>query len=203
MRIALVLLFLLSIGITGAIEPLEDKIPPNVPAENVTIGENIEVGSPVVKETKISIARLHEAEVNAAALIEVKLLIENGENAEMRLFVTEFHIQGVEYVDPIEVKYVSYQSFRLPYYGWSLIVPAKSSKELVYHIRATNAGVLSFSPATVADEYGNVFESAPTVIKVRCNANGVCENGENFANCPEDCSTGIADDNCDGAAMEK
>ena len=60
--------------------------------------------------------------------------------------------------------------------------------------------MLAFSPTTVADEFGSVFESSPTVIKILCNANGLCENGENFANCPEDCEMGIADDSCDGIA---
>lgn len=196
--LALLISLLGAIGIAIAIKPLQDELPPNVPKENVTIGEEIEEGKIVGKQTNMSIARLHSHEVKVGELVEIKLLITNGENAEMRVFVTEFHVAGLEYTDPIEVKYANYQAFKVPYYGFSLSIPTKSSKEIVYHVKASIPGAVNFAPATVTDEFGNVFESAPTVIKILCNANGVCEKGESYANCPEDCETGIADDNCDG-----
>lgn len=201
--VAIILIVLLSMTTALAIKPLEDQLPPNVPKENVTIGEEIEESTIVVKRTNMSIARLHTSEAKAGELIEIRLLVSNGENSEMKVFVTEFHVAGLGYPDPIEVKFVNYQAFKLPYYGWSLSVPAKSSKEIVYHVKASNPGAISFSPATIADEFGNVFESAPTTIKILCNANGVCEKGESYANCPEDCETGIADDNCDGVKDDK
>lgn len=206
MRLIAFMLLISIIGISGtalAIKPLEDQLPSNVSEENVKIGENIDTGTIVSKETKMSIARIHEQEASSGDLIEITLLIKNQESSEMGVFVTEFHVTGVQYTDPIEVKYVNFQAFRLPYYGWSLNIPGNSSKEISYHIRATAPGFVSFSPATVADEFGNVFESSPTVIKIRCNANGFCEKGENFANCPEDCETGIADDSCDGVTDGK
>lgn len=119
-------------------------------------------------------------------------------NEEIKIFVSETHRPGIEYVDPIEIKYLQYQALKVPYYSWDITLPAEGSKEIVYHIKPQNIGMITFSPAVVNDEYGNVFESNPTNIKITCNPNGKCDPGENYLFCPEDCTTGIADGICDG-----
>ncbi|MCK4731804.1 MAG: hypothetical protein KAT65_05020, partial [Methanophagales archaeon] len=130
--------------------------------------------------------------------IEIKLKITNFDNEEIKIFVSETHRPGIEYIDPIEVKYLQYQALKIPYYSWDMTLPAKGGKEIVYHIKPQNIGMITFSPAVINDEYGNAFESNPTNIKITCNPNGKCDPGENYIFCPEDCTTGIADGICDG-----
>ncbi len=197
--VAILVVMLLS-SIASAITPIEDERPPEVPADaEVQIGEEIEEAKEIVtKKTNITIERIHDDEAKIGEEIEIKLKITNLDNEEIKIFVSETHRVGIEYIDPIEIKYLQYQALKIPYYSWDITLPAKGSKEIVYHIKPQNIGMITFSPAVVNDEYGNVFESNPTNIKITCNPNGKCEPGENYIFCPEDCTTGIADGICDG-----
>jgi len=191
---------LLSYSVVSAIKPLVEERPPELPAgAEVQIGEEIEEAKEIVtKETNMTIERIHDDEAKIGKEIEIKLKITNLDNEEIKIFVSETHRAGIEYIDPIEIKYLQYQALKIPYYSWDITLPAKGSKEIVYHIKSQNLGMITFSPAVVNDEYGNVFESNPTNIKITCNPNGKCEPGENYILCPEDCTTGIADGICDG-----
>lgn len=191
---------LLSYSVVSAIKPLVEERPPEVPAgAEVQIGEEIEVAKEIVtKETNITIERIHDDEAKIGEEIEIKLKITNLDNEEIEIFVRETHRLGIKYIDPIEIKYLQYQALKVPYYSWDITLPSEGSKEVVYHIKPQNIGMITFSPAVVNDEYGNVFESNPTNIKIICNPNGKCDLGENYIFCPEDCTTGIADGICDG-----
>ena len=198
--VIVVLVVMLLSGVASAIKPLEEKIPPEVPADaEVQIGEEIEeVEEIVTKETHITIDRIHDDEAKIGEEIEIKLEITNLDNEEIKIFVSETHRPGIEYVDPIEIKYLQYQALKIPYYSWDITLPAKGSKDIVYHIKSQSLGMITFSPAVINDEYGNAFESNPTNIKITCNPNGKCDPGENYLFCLEDCTTGIADGICDG-----
>ncbi len=53
---------------------------------------------------------------------------------------------------------------------------------------------------SVSDSVGNsLTDSVKILASDECNFNSVCEHGENFANCPQDCPSGGIDDHCDGS----
>ena len=192
-------------GMVIAIEPLNDKRPVDVPEDaEVELVEEIEEYSPTpTKETHLKIERLHKNEVHADSIAEIVLRITNEDDETIEVVVTEAHKPGLSYPDSKEIKKMQYEGLSIPYYDWTLKIPAKNSSVLMYRVKSTGVGMVMFSPAIVNDYFGNVFESAPTNIKFVCKPNGVCDSGENFIYCPGDCDTGSSDDICDGASDEK
>ena len=167
--------------------------------DEAQVGESVVhyYGEPSVK-TKISIKREHPETAFLGEGVEIKLIVKNDFNESLDLVVSEFLISGVEYLDSnIQKLTLNYEGLPVSYYTWKFTLPAFSSKELVYHVKFKDLGLYSFSPASVSDQYGNKADSEPTSIIIKCNTNGVCEKGESHLFCPEDCPTGVKDDNCD------
>lgn len=200
--IILIITFILISSMVAAIDPLEDKRPDDVPEDaEVELVEEIEEYSPTpTKETHLKIERLHKSEVYVADTAEIVLRITNEDDETLDVIVTETHKPGLIYPDDKEIKKMQYEGLSIPYYNWNLKIPAKSSRLLMYHVKSDNGGMVMFSTAIVNDQFGNVFESAPTNIKFICKPDGVCDKGENFIYCPDDCKTGGSDNICDGAS---
>jgi len=89
---------------------------------------------------------------------------------------------------------------RLWYYRWRMELPPGESATVAYWIVGRNPGYYVIPPAevTVAEE---IFRLKSVDIRVGCRADGECDirGGENYATCPQDCSTGAADNVCDFA----
>jgi hypothetical protein len=188
-----------------AIEPFKEEPPVSLPP-GATPTE-VEVLQPVEevmkKDVKLAIERIHSEEAKIGETIEVTLKIDNYSPEKVRFFVSEFHKPGLEYPDQIEIKTRQYQGLQALYYLWEKSLEAGEEIEIKYHVKSENLGMILFSPAVVSDEYGNVFESSPTTLKITCRANKKCDSGENYIFCPEDCRTGSADGVCDGAVDDR
>lgn len=83
-----------------------------------------------------------------------------------------------------------------PRYEWSFSLGANEKKKIQYRVKPLNLGVIKISP-TIAETRKGKFYSNLLTIKVKCDANGLCEGKENYGNCPEDCNSGGKDDYCD------
>ena len=190
---------LLISGIGLSIQLLEDGRPPEVPPDaEVQIGENIkEVEEIVTKETNITIERIHKENAGVGEEIEITLKVTNRGDEDVELAVSEVHRPDVDYLDPIEKKILKYQALKIPYYLWEISLPANTDQEIKYHIKVESPRIITFPAASVSDQYGNQFESNPTIITIACIPDGKCDPGENFLNCPEDCTTGLEDGVCD------
>lgn len=195
----LIFVFLLGNSVL-AIEPLKDERPPEVPPD--VEPEEIEVLEEAkeipVKETKLTVERIHPSEAKIGETIEISLKISNLGKEKVEFFVTETHKPGLEYPDPIEIKKFKYQALEVPYYQWKLTLEAEKETETKYHVKPKGLGMILFSPTIINDEYGNNFESVPTTLEITCNPNGKCDEGENYIFCSEDCPTGSTDGLCDG-----
>lgn len=79
---------------------------------------------------------------------------------------------------------------RPPYFEWSLTIDANSQKDVSYTIKPNKVGYYLFSPTIVTTNNGNTFYSNTFSTLVKCNTNKICEQqyGEDYTNCPEDCS---------------
>jgi hypothetical protein len=149
-------------------------------------------------ETKLKIERFHTATTRVGEQVEIELRISNIGNIDVALSVMEILRRGVVYLDPIETHEEKYGPYVTTYYLWKISLPAGMNTGIRYHIQSETPQMIMFQATTANDQYGNHFDSAPTIIEVVCAPNGVCNTGENSMNCPEDCTTGIADDRCDG-----
>ena len=171
------------------------------PDAEVEIGEYIkEVEEIVTKETNITIERIHDESVAVGEEIEITLKLTNLGDEDVELAVREVHRPDVDYLDPIEKKILNYQALKIPYYSWIISLLANTNQEIKYRIKVESPGVITFPPASANDQYGNQFESNPTVMIIVYIPNGVCDPGENFICCPEDCASGLEDGICDAAA---
>ena len=185
-----------------AIEPLQEELPPDVGADaEIGTGEDLEEAEDIVtKQTNVTIERIHATKAKVNETIEIKLKVVNLDAEEDNVSIIETHMPGIEYTDMIDIEIMHYEAFEVLYYIWETVLPAEGSEEIIYHIRVRKVGMITLPPATVSDEYGNVFESSPTDIEITCNPNGKCDPGENYIFCPEDCTTGSSDGICNDMA---
>lgn len=188
-----------------AIEPFKEEPPPDLPAgaepKEVEVLEKAE--DIVKKKTKLIIERVHREEIKSDETIEVTLKITNYSQEEVKFFVSETLRPGLDYPDPIEAKTRHYQGLMIAYYSWEKNLKPGEETEIKYHLKSEGLGMILFSPALVSDEYGNVFESLPTTLKITCRTNKRCDPDENYIFCPEDCRTGSKDGVCDGVADDR
>lgn len=194
------LLFFVFAGTTLAIDSSPEETSMELPPDAVMEKKESlkEVEEIVIKETDLSIERIHPQEIKIGERLKITLKIKNLGNERVNFLVTETHKPGLEYPDEIEIKKLTYQGLEIPYYGWNLSLDPGKSIEQEYHIIPQSLGMVLFSPAVVSDEYGNSFNSNPTTLKITCHPDGKCGPGENYIFCPEDCPTGSADGICDG-----
>lgn len=198
---ALITILLIS-GMGLSIQLLDDGRPPEVPPDaEVQIGEHIEeLEDIVIKETNITIERIHKENAGVGEEIEITLSLSNLDDEDVNIIVSEFHILGVDYLDPIEIKTIHYEALEEHYYSWSLSLPAHGTEVIKYHIMSDFPRLITFPPTHAADQYGNHFDSMPTLIEIRCIIDNICAEGESFLNCPGDCVSGSQDDVCDAIA---
>ena len=194
-----VVIFISMVSSGFTISLFRDKRPVEVPPDaDVQTAENIkEFQSIPAKPINLSIERKHIQTAYVDDEIEIILELENNEDEGISARVTEIQVAGLAYLDNIQTGILKYENQRIPYYYWETSIPANSSKELKYHIKSTSPRIIDFSLAFLNDQYGNQIESLTTSITVLCNPDGNCDKDENHLFCPEDCTIGLKDDNCD------
>lgn len=186
----------------SAIKLIKDERPPNIPADApVNVSEYTEpVQTITVHPTRLSIERKHPMEAAAGSSVTITLKLINAGSESVRATIFEDQRPGLTYPDPALISYLQYQGLRIPYFTWNVTLPAGSERTVTYHAMAQSPGMITFSSALLWDEFGNLFESAPTHIRITCVPNGRCDTGENTIYCPADCPSGSADGICDGIA---
>ena len=196
---AVAVLLLLSSAVS-AIPLFKDSLPSNLSAgANVSVAENIlEKPQTPAHPTSLSVERVHPANATPSSLITVTLKVSNRGNERVKTRLYEDQRPGVQYPDPLAVRYHQYEALKIPYYMWELTLDPGSSQTVSYHVKPEAVGTIGFTAAMLSDEFGNQVESKMTSIRVACIPNGVCDAGENTIYCPEDCPTGSGDGFCDG-----
>ncbi|MCD4666362.1 hypothetical protein K8R47_00970 [archaeon] len=67
-----------------------------------------------------------------------------------------------------------------------------------YNIKPLSLGDYSLSKTKITNlDTGEIFDIEELEFTVQCSSNGVCEEGESYLTCSEDCSSGSADGICD------
>jgi hypothetical protein len=202
MRFLLVAVVVLAlISSVTAISLFKEEPPAGMPAgANVTLGESIEEQPQLPSHpTQLTVERINPANATPALLITITLKVSNRGNERVRALLTEDQRPGLQYPDPIPLRYHNYEALKIPYYAWNLTLEPGSTQTITYHVKPEAVGMIAFTAALLTDEYGNQVEAPMTSIRVSCIPNGVCDAGENTIFCPEDCPSGGSDGICDGS----
>jgi len=199
MKAEIIILLFLAFN-ASAIPLLEDGIPDGVPSDAVINESADSVAAPQeqVFETEVFVGRAIPNKVFVGETFNITLRVSNKHHEALTLLLVEPQRQGITYVEGPQPHMVRYDGLEIPLYRWKSELQPGESREYSYTIRADNPGIITFPPASVNDDYGNVFETPSANIIVECNPNGACDPGENYILCPSDCPTSSADGVCDG-----
>ncbi len=179
-----------------------DNWPDEVPRDADVI-ENASVVEYIATErleTGLEIERSVPEAVLPGEPFTVELFVSNPTDEGLSILVVDPVRPGLSYLSAPEPALFHYDGLAVRLLQWRTVVPANGMVDYSYRAVATGPGALSLAPATVSDPYGNVYESAMSIIEVGCHPNGACDGGETYLSCPEDCPTGSEDDLCDGVA---
>ena len=153
-----------------------------------------------VSSSEIIIDRIAPEEVLLGQSFEVVFSLNNQFDEIKQVILTESLI-NLEPLDNFD-KLIFSESFegivavRHPYYLWELNLAANDITYVSYSVNATFLGETNFGIARVYTNDAE-YESEVSVLKVLCNQNNLCEENEDFFNCPHDCSSGGEDGTCD------
>lgn len=143
---------------------------------------------------QVSLERSLPDEVFEGSPLVVRINISNSGTVSEDIAVEERVFMPAEYVEPKAPKVKMWGGLSVEYLEWNLSVGPGSSETLSYILRPTSPGLFGFPPTIVRGKGISYGESGQVL--VRCVPDGKCDPGENVMNC-EDCTTGIADGNCD------
>lgn len=149
----------------------------------------------------IQITREVQGEAKVGNLLTIKIVITNNQPSLLSLKVEERIAENFELINPNEPTITkTYNGINVSFLNWDVQLKPNEAVQLIYTINPKQAGDITLSPTKVTETSADkVFQGRATKIEIKCNMNGVCETGENFLNCVEDCPTGSKDGVCDYA----
>ena len=126
------------------------------------------------------------------SVIEVKINVLN-QGSSQSIYEIEERLPGdVELIEPKEPYETRQQDgIRVQVLKWNLRAEPGKVTSVIYKIKSSKPGQLSFSPIKLIDTLtGELISGGGNEIIVLCNQITQCEKNENYINCPEDCSPG-------------
>jgi hypothetical protein len=143
----------------------------------------------------VIISRIAPSEAQINQKFWITLVIENKQNSEKNIIIRE-NLKDADF-DQTEAKFITTEyGEKFWYYEWKIKLGPQENTSVTYWLIPKTSGTYVISPAEISVD-NEKFYLKSWVIKVRCNANEKCEQGENYLNCPEDCITGASDEICD------
>jgi hypothetical protein len=129
----------------------------------------------------------------------ILLALESSAIGEKAITINETISAGADF-NQSEAEYIQTDyGQKLWHYSWQIELGPGENTSVAYWIVPNAAGTYVIPPASLTVN-GRVYRLKSHAMEVRCYANQACGPGENYLNCPEDCSTGSADGVCDAAS---
>ena len=142
----------------------------------------------------VAISRLYPESAYVGQQIWITIAIENTGAEDSTIEITER--LGDAVFDKSEVQDIDTTMGSMYFYEWEAYLPAGENTSVSYWIEPKSPGNYVISPSeAVVDGTRHYMKSAAIVVS--CLADEVCGAGENYLNCPEDCSSGAEDGICD------
>mgnify|MGYP001595589470 FL=1 len=152
----------------------------------------------VSAQQTINVAKESQDNIKLGDILSVDIKINNLENAEKHYEVREAIPQGVTLIDPDKPNEIEkHNALEVMLYKWDIIIPKNQVFNLNYKIKPNQVGEYTISPTKVIDsETKDMFLSESKHVIVSCIPNNICDENENYLNCPQDCGASIADGIC-------
>ncbi|MBM4453935.1 MAG: protein BatD [Chloroflexi bacterium] len=148
----------------------------------------------------IAVYRVAPSQATIGQKVWVTFILENGANVAKNITIVE-KIGNADF-DTSEAKYIETPyGMKSWYYEWKIKLPPKTNTTIGYWLIPKQIGSYVISPARI-DIDGKTSYLQAGSIEIKCLTDGRCDaqSGENYLNCPEECTTGLADGICDSAA---
>jgi hypothetical protein len=144
--------------------------------------------------SNVSVQRIAPSSAYLGQKIWVVLAFENHAGTTKMINVTEqLKPAGFNVVDA-KAKATAYGE-TLYYYDWQIKLRSNQNTSVAYWITPEKAGSYVIPPAKIRIN-GTDFYMKSQVIEVKCNIDNICQKGEDYINCPEDCKEDSADGAC-------
>jgi hypothetical protein len=147
---------------------------------------------------KVSIERIMPEQGTVGQKLWILFSLENTGPSPVNVSLTEM-LGDVEFNESEATAVETLYNKTYWFYEWEISLDAYENASVRYWIIPKYPGAYPISPAEVILNNISVYDLRESEITVRCNANSLCEAGETYLNCPEDCPTGSSDGICDGA----
>ena len=155
----------------------------------------------VYSQEGIRINREVQGTASVGETVNVKINVLNPYNEEKTFSIEEKLPNDVEMVypsEPHETKF--FNGIKVSFLKWEKKISPGNVISLEYKIKPKFPGEYSLSPTTVVDlSSGRDIKGKSSNIVVSCVANGICDRGENYLNCNQDCKADANDGVCNPA----
>ena len=148
----------------------------------------------------VNIDRIYPESAYIGQKIWITIAIENAGTSDKTITITdklgdaEFNKSAATSVN------TTYGTMYL--YEWEISLPAGENTSVSYWIEPKSSGNYVISPSEVSIA-GTKYRLKSAAIAVQCSVDSTCASGENYLNCPQDCSSGAQDGVCDEVADSK
>jgi hypothetical protein len=151
--------------------------------------------------SEIIVHRTMPDEVQLNQIFDITISLENQFDQEKEVEIVELLTGLLEPKDNLDNIVISGPiegiiAFAPTYYSWTRILPPGEIVDIKYSVQAIIPSKVTFAASRVYTNDAE-YESEISVLQILCNQNNICEENENFLNCPHDCSSGSEDGICD------
>lgn len=134
---------------------------------------------------------------NNNTIIE-QIIFQNNLEEKITLDVKESFPFNFEYLGDKDIFIEKYGYVQELYLKYNLTIEPKENIIIENQFNYSLIGTYWFKDLEISYK-NNIIENASSIVNLECNKNLICEReyNEDYMRCPSDCSTGIADNNCD------
>ena len=167
--------------------------------------------SSYVYAQEIKVNRETQTMANVNDIVSVKINILNTDDDERTFSIEEKLPDEITMITPAQPHETRlFNGIEASFLKWDVTINSGGVSSLEYKIKLDKPGDYSLSPTKISDtKTGLVVYGNPSNIVVSCLANGVCDEGETYLNCNEDCredaddgvcnpAPGLCDPDCEG-----
>ena len=145
----------------------------------------------------LDIEKIYPAEVSTGQIINIEIKVTNDLTSTAIFKLKEQLPNNVKFISPAEPDGYSGE-VNLPYFEETFSLAPQETFSFTYSVKVDIPGALSLSPTTIVKLDDNQrFFSEPIQIQIDCIPDGLCQDNDNFLNCPQDCPSGSEDNYCD------